>query len=108
LIRFRGISPSEFVSFFSNYELRSKIEEFHRECSDLALNRLKTGATISEDQYKEKIQAYYQLATGLASDSRYSSWLSEIGREVSLDLKFSVNLSDVVSEAVVQLFKTQR
>lgn len=107
LVRFRGISPSDFVAFFSNYELRSKIEMFRRDCSNLALNRLSTGSVISEEQFKENFQAYYQLSADLASDPRYSSWLSRIGKDISIDLRFAANLSDVVSEEVVNIFRIQ-
>lgn len=107
LIRFRGISANDFIEFFSDYELRSKLEMFRRDSSNLALNRLSTGSIISEDQCKEKLQAYYTFAADLATDSRYSTWLSEIGKEISINLKFAANLSDVVSEGVAQLYRVK-
>ena len=106
LIRFRGITPSEFIAFFTKYEMRAKLESYRRECSELALARLYTGLTISEEQCRKKLNEYYTLATDLATDPKYSTWLSKLGTGVSADLKFAANISNEISEEVVQLYRS--
>ena len=101
-MRFRGISEKSFVAFFENYKLRSKIEQFKNECMILAIHRLKNEARITADEYDRRLSAFFELAAGIVTDSRYTPWLETITENVTGDLLFASGRTDRVRHEIVE------
>lgn len=100
LARFRLMPPSTLSAFFEFFSVRSQIEVIEKESELLALNRIQTGKTIREDTYRQKINAFYSASTSLAADERYSVWLSRTEKNIMLNLKYALGVSNEISVAL--------
>lgn len=97
LVRFRMMPAETFVLFFDNYEVRSQILQFRRECELLAINRIKNNTTITMDAKSRKLREFYDLTAELALDKRYTSWIDDIAYLVQTDLAFATGKSNAIS-----------
>ena len=98
--RFRLMKPQTLETFFEFYSTRSRIETIRKESELLALNRIHRGQTISNSVYHQKMNAFYEAATSLAADKRYSLWLERTENDIVLNLKYALGTSREISVAL--------
>ena len=101
-MRFQGISKNSFVSFFANYELRSQIEQAKKECAIMAIHRINDGVQITAEDYERKLSSFYEMASGIVTDTRFAAWLEDITENVTGDLLFAAGRTDRVRHEVVE------
>ena len=102
LLRFKLMPAETFVTYFENYEIRSRILQFRRECELLAVKRLNNNTLISTEEKTHKLADFYELAAELASDKRYASWIDEMLTLVRTDLSFATGKTNIISRDLAE------
>lgn len=104
--RFQLMPNETFVTYFEFYQICSQIAQLHKECELLAINRLKNNSTISEKIKHQKINAFYELATVVAGDRRYASWIDDMLYVIKLELSFAAGQTNAISKDLAEWLKT--
>lgn len=105
LTRFRLMPAKTFVDYFDYYTEKSEIIQIRRESLLLALNRVSEDRCISVSVKAMKITKFYDLASALAADSRYASWIDDTAHDIRIDLSFACGQSNEISEELATLIK---
>ena len=101
LRRFTLMSLPTFEVFFRSYEKRSKIEKIKHDSELLALNRYKKGTLISEDCYSSFITDFQATLNPILYCKDYEEYISEINREVSLNLRYAAGIEKRIPEKII-------
>jgi len=105
LARFKLMPYETFVLFFKNFSAREKAHEIVNECRFLAMNRVVSKDIISEEVYKNKMEAFYQSISCIAIEQQYSEWIRELTLTIKSSLDFAIGKTNDIPEDIIELSK---
>lgn len=100
-IRFSGMMAHTFIAFFETFSIRSCIVQLEKECELLAIIRLQENKQITNDVYLSKLNSFYEIASGIVNDKRYTAWLDDVTQHIITCLKFASGQTDEITEEII-------
>lgn len=100
-IRFSGMTTHTFIAFFETFSIRTRIVQLEKECELLAIIRLQEKKQISNEVYSIKLNSFYEMASGIVNDKRYTSWLDDMTQHIITCLKFASGQTDEINEEII-------
>lgn len=100
-IRFNGMTTHTFIAFFETFSIRSSIIQLEKECELLAIIRLQEKKQISNEVYLSKLNLFYEIASGIVNDKRYTTWLDDVTQHIITCLKFASGQTDEITEEII-------
>lgn len=105
MARFKLMSLGAFSAFFETYLQRERILEIRNECKILAFQRATTGVTIDSNCYRQKFSCFYKESENLPTDKRYTGWIDDISKDISVLLRYAIGDTNYIPEEVAMLMQ---
>ena len=107
-MRFKLMPVDKLEQFFRCFSLRSELEESVFTARRYALQRVKTGAEVSDSARKGLVQNFYKNAEALILQPGYEGWLHEMETEFGDSLAYASGKSDELPSAVFELIEAEK